>query len=325
MNAGTTIHAVELITRTIAILCVPSSSNPLGISKKAFHANAQNATIAEMEKTVSVSLLPDIARNIDTVLGYMHPITEKHGFMAEMKLGEITEDMDKRVVRQVLKRRGRISACSAGRDGSHYFIHRDLYQTLARLRARTLFTSASYGLTTEDTSSGRFGGSLNTERHALEHRPSSRAMKASLSGLSTPPAAATEADRKVVRDRLLMAVGLAPSDYTDLIRSGALPHANALATLLQRLSQQQLIGVHIDDELNEMKEELQRAAAAIRHEQYAAGLVDTVSADLEAVVPALLLRQGGRYQETLIRLIDSLERANGEDQWTGASNSCSSA
>ena len=54
----------------------------------------------------------------------------------------VTDEADKRVVRQVLNAGSvhqRVQRTDA--TGSHYFIHRDLYQTLARLRARSLFTS----------------------------------------------------------------------------------------------------------------------------------------------------------------------------------------
>jgi hypothetical protein len=109
-----------------------------------------------------------------------------------------------------------------------------------------------------------------------------------------------------------MAMGIAPSAYRDLVRSGALPHANALALQLGRLCQQKLIGVHINSELQELSEELERAAETLKLDTSTGDLVDRTVFELQAMLPALLLQQGGRYQETLCKLIDSLERANGE-------------
>ena len=173
LNAGTTIHAVEYDHEEDRYLVRAELFEYLsGVSKKAFHANTQHATLAELEKTVSVALLPDIARNIDIVLSHMHPINEKHGFMAEMKLADIQDDGDKRITRQVLNA-GSVHqrVQRADETGSHYFIHRDLYQTLARLRARTLFTSTAYRLDTgPHGETPVFSGSLNPERPALEHR-----------------------------------------------------------------------------------------------------------------------------------------------------------
>jgi hypothetical protein len=112
----------------------------------------------------------------------------------------------------------------------------------------------------------------------------------------------------------MMAMGIAPSAYQDLLRSGALPHANTLGEQLRRLCQQQLIGVHIDTDLQEFNEELERAAEALRHEEFSRDAIDKTVVELQGILPALLLLQGGRYQDTLFKLIDSLERANGEGQ-----------
>ncbi len=314
LNAGTTIHAVEYDHDGDRYVVRAELFEYLsGVSKKAFHANTQHATLAELEKTVSVALLPDIARNIDTVLGHMHPITEKHGFMAEMKLADIQDDGDKRIVRQVLNAGSVHQRVQRADDaGSHYFIHRDLYQTLARLRARTLFTSTAYRLDMgPHGETPVFSGSLNQERPALEHRPTDRG------GQDTPPplaasSARTDGDQRAIRERLLMAMGVAPSAYRDLVRSGVLPHANALGLQLGRLCEQKLIGVHINSELQELSEELQRAAETLKHETFTGDLIDRTVFELQTILPALLLQQGGRYQETLCKLIDSLERANGE-------------
>ena len=314
LNAGTTIHAVEYDHEEDRYLVRAELFEYLsGVSKKAFHANTQHATLAELEKTVSVALLPDIARNIDIVLSHMHPINEKHGFMAEMKLADIQDDGDKRITRQVLNA-GSVHqrVQRADETGSHYFIHRDLYQTLARLRARTLFTSTAYRLDTgPHGETSMFSGSLNPERPALEHRsPDSGRQDAPIAQAAS--SARADRDQKAIRDRLLMAMGIAPSAYRDLVRSGALPHANALALQLGRLCQQKLIGVHINSELQELSEELERAAQTLKHDTSNGDLIDSTVFELQAILPALLLQQGGRYQETLCKLIDSLERANGE-------------
>jgi hypothetical protein len=316
LNAGTTIHAVEFDHEQDRYLVRAELFEFLsGISKKSFQANVQHATLAEIEKTVSVALLPDVARNIDTVLSYLHPITEKHGFMAEMNLGEIADAADQRVVRLVLNA-GSVHQRVQRTDptGSHYFIHKDLYQTLARLRARALFTSGSYRLDTGPHESGPvIGGRLDSMPPALEHRPEGPA--ADVKPLPDAAPARSDADLLTIRQRLMMAMGVAPSAYRDLVRSGALPHANALGEQLRRLCQQQrTIGVHIDTDLQEFNEELDRAAEALRHEEFASDAIDKVADDLRQILPALLLMQGGRYQEILFRLIDSLEAANGEGQ-----------
>ncbi len=316
LNAGTTIHAVDYDHEQDRYLVRAELFEFLsGISKKAFQANAQHATIAELEKTVSVALLPDIARNIDTVLSYMHPITEKHGFMAEMKLVEVADEADKRVVRQVLNAGSvhqRVQRTDAA--GSHYFIHRDLYQTLARLRARSLFTSGSYRLDAARTVDAPvIGGQLDSKPPALEHHQPQRAIDASVA--AAVPAARVPADIEIIRQRLMMSMGLAPSAYKDVIRSGALAYVNTLGLQLKRLcKQQRAIGEHIDPDLQEFEDDLEQAALGLRHEQFSSEVIGEVADELRAILPALLLMQGGRYQEMLNKLIGSLEKANGEGQ-----------
>ncbi len=319
LNAGTTIHAVEFDPAADRYLVRAELFEFLStVSKKAFAANTQHATLAELEKIVSVALLPDVPGNIDIVLAHMHPITEKHGFTAEMKLADIDDD-HKRVVRNVLNAGAVHQRVQRADDqGLHYFIHRDLYQTLARLRARTLFATldgrlGAGRLGAPARSEGEvFGGSLTPKRPAIADQ---RAQGNGASKATPPPVPSrSDAERIGVRQRFLMALGLAPSVYNDLVHSGALTQAAAVAEQLRRLSQKErLLGAHIDSDLNDMRLDLERTADNLRREQYSGELVAEVMADLAAVLPALLLSQGGRYQDILIKLIDSLEAQNAED------------
>lgn len=320
LNAGSTIHAVEYDPEQDRYLVRAELFEFLsGVSKKSFLANAHHVTLAEMEKTVSTSLLPDIARNIDTVLAHMHPITEKHGFMAEIKLGEVAEETEKRIVRQVLNA-GAVHqrVQRADEAGSHYFIHRDLYQTLARLRARTIFSSSEYRLD-NGLHGGAYvtGGRLDATTPALEHHPHSAGDAAASQGPAKAVATNT-AEQSSIRQRLLMAMGIAPSVYRDLVRSGALMHAATLDEQLRRLRlNNRSIGVHLDTDLQEFNEELDRAAEALRHDKFPAVSIEAAQAELKSILPALLLVHDGRYQDMLFRLIESLESANGEGRLDG--------
>ena len=130
--------------RPIAISCARSCTSSCRSSPSAsFEADKANIDLAELEKIVGVALLPDINQNAETVLHYMHPIDEKRGFTAEIKLGEVAPE-HMRTVRSRSTPAQRSSACSGpARTPATIFIHRDLYKTLARIRARTLM--ADYG------------------------------------------------------------------------------------------------------------------------------------------------------------------------------------
>jgi hypothetical protein len=313
LNAGTTIHAVDYDHEEDRYLVRAELFEFLsGISKKAFQSNVHHATIAEMEKTVSVALLPDIAGNIDIVLAHLHPITEKHGFMAEIRLGEV-EDEHKRVVRHLLNA-GAVHQRVQRSDpeGSHYFIHRDLYQALARLRARAMYGAPSYRIGGRATDQGDyFAGSLNTPQAVIAHHPTEPIVS---QGAVPPPLAdQTDADRTNIRQRFMMAMGYAPSAYRDLVDSGAVPQANVIADHFRRLCKQHReIASHIETELGDLRGDLERVAAGLRHEKYNAKVVDETLHEMTGILPALLLSQGGRYQETLMKLIDNLEGQEAE-------------
>ena len=144
LNAGATIHAVEYDEARDRYLVRAELFEFLSIAaRKAFEASPHHGSLAELEKVTMVALLPDVAANSDTVLHYMHPISEDRGFTAEVRLDEVAA-ADVRTVRNALNAGATMERVQrAGKDASHYFIHRDFYKTLARIRARTLL-SASY-------------------------------------------------------------------------------------------------------------------------------------------------------------------------------------
>ncbi len=217
LNAGTTIHAVEYDPDENRYLVRAELFEFLSVvAKKSFESNDQNATFAELEKMVAVALLPDVAANADTVLSYVHPISEKHGFTAEVRLGEVAAD-HKRTVRNVLNAGSAHQRVQrAGETAEHYFIHRDLYKTLARIRARSLYMGSDLArLTNGSNARGTtFGGALTEARAALEHRPAneSRAGQNPAADPRLLPPIDTDRLAALYLDQLLAPVGLKAGD-----------------------------------------------------------------------------------------------------------------
>ncbi len=139
LNAGTTIHAVEYDEAQRRYLVRSELFEFLSVvAKKAFESSEHHVNLAELDKIVSVALLPNLSHNAELVLHYMHPIREDRGFTAEIKLDEVGPD-HLRTVRNTLNAGATLDRVQrAGKDANHYFIHRDLYKTLALIRARTL-------------------------------------------------------------------------------------------------------------------------------------------------------------------------------------------
>lgn len=141
LNAGATIHAVAYDDEEDRYLVRSELFEFLSVvAKKAFEDSDLHINQAELEKIIGVALLPDIGTNVDTVLQHMHPVTEDDEFTAEIKLTELNSDEDKRTVRNVLNAGATLdSVRRVGSDSTHYLVHKDLYKTLARIRARALF------------------------------------------------------------------------------------------------------------------------------------------------------------------------------------------
>ncbi len=141
LNAGATINAVEYDESRGRYLVRAELFEFLSIvAKRAFEADKANVDLAELEKIVGVALLPNINENAETVLHYMHPIDEDRGFTAEINLAEVIDE-HRRTVRSTLNAGATLGRVQRrGKNADEFWIHRDLYKTLARIRARTLMT-----------------------------------------------------------------------------------------------------------------------------------------------------------------------------------------
>ncbi len=141
LNAGSSIGAVRHVDDRDRVYQVRAEFfEYLSIAaQREYEKDKTRTSVAEMERTISVALLPNIAANAALVLEYMHPIHEEHGFMAEIKLDEVSGSDQLKVVRNALnagavyKRVQRVEHSS-----THYFIHADFFKTLTTLRGRLM-------------------------------------------------------------------------------------------------------------------------------------------------------------------------------------------
>jgi hypothetical protein len=171
LNAGATIHAVEYDEARQRYLVRSELFEFLSVvAKRAFEASDHHVNLAELEKIVVVSLLPDLSQNADTVLHYIHPISEDRGFTGEIKFDEVVPEHI-RVVRSTLNAGATLNRVKrAGKDATHYFVHRDFYRTLAVIRARTLMSDYGQKQIESAAPEQTFGGALNEPSKAIEHK-----------------------------------------------------------------------------------------------------------------------------------------------------------
>jgi hypothetical protein len=168
LNAGATIGAVtrDPGNRDRYLIRAELFEFLSGVAKKAFEADKGKVRLAEIEKDVAVSLLPNVPENAAVVQNHMDPITEDRGFSAEIRLPE--EQEAARVLRKFLNAGASHGVVQrAGKEGGHYFVHRDLVRTLSNIQAR--YMQSGYQVQPQLTGPAQnraalAGGSLNADR-----------------------------------------------------------------------------------------------------------------------------------------------------------------
>ncbi len=323
LNAGATIGAVERDeARPDTFLVRPELFEFLSIvAKKEFESNKKHATLADLERMISVALLPDISDNADVVLNHMHPIREERGFMAEIRLDEITREDQRRTVRNALNAGATADRVQrAGKDTAHYYIHGDFYRALARIRARLLVSTAAQPRISSDQAYGRSmrdGGSLREQRPAVgsEHSNSRRLTDQTAQadedrdGLS-----AAELETEAL-EAMLEKIGVSRVDYERLSVPGLMTAAAQAGQALQRLADKnEELREYVRLAVSGMKNGLDRARTNLRARHWndagAASVIDQVHrAVSERILALMLIPQSGFLGE----MIRQLEQAAAPD------------
>lgn len=318
LNAGATIHAVEFDEARSRYLVRAELFEFLStVAKKAFESSEAHANLAELENIVSVALLPDVGANSETVLHHMHPINEINGFTSEVFLRQV-EEQDPgsvRLVRNVLNAGATLKTVQRDRDDiTRYYIHKDLYKTLARIRGRSLF--ANYGQPRlAGSGAGRQGGAIqggalmSGQTAIADHSKQAPGLPddTSLGGL-----------KEEFRAGLLRAMGLDEATFLNVVRPEFVGEAIAAGKSLEQVKEQgSILGQNVRWREKEMREALYEAYKALWTQQQDDGnrirILDDTYRAIEAAIPALMLAPRGPYERVLWQIINDLELAAGAD------------
>jgi hypothetical protein len=306
LNAGATINAVEYDATADRYLVRAELYEFLSIvAKRSFEADKANVDLAELEKIVGVALLPDINRNAETVLHYMHPIDEDRGFTAEINLGEVDAG-DKRVVRSTLNAGATLGRVQRrGKSSDEFFIHRDLYKTLARIRARTLYADVQRPRLGQQGGERR-GSLIPDSTRAIEHKPASAPRE------DEP----TSEMRDGYVTELLAALNIRPEAWSRV--SGA-AHVAAIAAN-DAFDRARRVNAQLDTLLRQREDE----ARLLFDEAYRAlkgklrpqaswdlQLLDDAYQELDQHWNVLMLLPNGPYESVLQELVEKLEADEG--------------
>ena len=333
LNAGATIGAVRHVEANVYELRSELFEYLSLAAKKSFGADKSHVVLAELERIMAVSLLPNVRENVETVLRYVHPIEDRSGFFekfgrqerpeftAEIRLDEVDRN-DKKVVRNALNAGATLQAVERA-NNNHYFISRDFYKALARIRAHLLISAGPEAL---QIASAGGGGAPPPQR--LRQAPQAALPGAARGSVGEPrrlmPRLAAAASRKqpseadlkqTIWGELLSAIGLTLASASRIAHGVVREQAAAACRALDQLAQgtERLRGYL--SELEEGKREAlvqkyNELRRSFEGDERGARLLEEVAEDLERAFKALLLLpEAGLLQE----LIERLEEAGQSD------------
>lgn len=265
-----------------------------------------------LEKRIREALMPHVLETSEIVLHHLHPIDEKHGFTSEIDLDEV-EPQHLRPVRNLLTAGSGLRVVQRAKENPrHYFLHADLYTTLARIRARELAIEARARLPLE-------GGAL---RHAAiaDNRSQHRLLTSAVPRMTPDPASPGDGELRAYFEESLMSVlGLSATAFRKVVD----PAIGGLA-LSAPAALKKRAGAHhglkeelklVESDNNRLVEQQQTALEAhYADDARALDVLNETASEVRALLPALiLLPEGGLFD----RLVGALEEAQSDGRASG--------
>jgi hypothetical protein len=242
-------------------------------------------------------------------------------FTAEIRLDEV-ERPDKKIVRNALNAGATMEAVQRA-NNNHYFISRDFYKTLARIRAHFLVAAAPHALAIAASGggarapAGRLRAATPAALAAGTHDSAEPRLLQRLAA-ATPLRGPSEAIREQIWGELLGAMGLTPASAGRLEHAPVREEAAAACRALDQLAETNPRLGHFLRELNDGKREALRQKLGELREHFAADtkrakLLEEAAAELTARFKALLLLpEAGILQDLIERLEEPAQVDDGQ-------------
>ena len=297
------------------------------VAKRAYEKDEGIAQLAELERTVLDALAPHVGDNAKLVLSHMHPMLEQHGFMAEVKLQEISEPDD------VLTVRGALNAGAiyervqrAGEDQNHFYIHADFFKTLSSLRSRYMSAGSRIALEPGPVSlqvshdqaqsgKGSVPAPLPTKTHSRE------ATSQAIMSASEPKQIANDPPRPRNRDEFvksfLMALEIEPTRLSD-VQGEVFGAAAAASEAFKRFREDNhALSNQIDLEDGKARDLLEAVYANLKYnipngEVSEQRELDVAFEEIQSLRPVIMLLQGGPVERLMHSIVHDMEPDNAE-------------
>jgi hypothetical protein len=262
-----------------------------------------------LEKRIREALMPHTLETVDAVLQHLHPIDEVRGFTSEIFLNEV-DQVHLRPVRNLLTAGSSLRVVTRDKhDTSRFFVHADLYATLARIRAREL------AMEQRARRPALWGGRLRQAAIA-DGRADHQHLLANGNARPYDPAPVPADDelRTQLQETLMGALGLTLDALRKISEPAIAGQAVSAAASLKRqapthhgLNEQLKL---VESENNRALEQVQNAVAThYADDPRALALLEETAAEIGKLLPALiLLPEGGLFD----RLVGALEEAQSD-------------
>jgi hypothetical protein len=260
----------------------------------------------ELEKRMTEALIPHVKETVEAVLQQLHPIDEKNGFTSEIFMSEVPQE-HVRPVRNVLTAGSSLRVVQRDRtDRDRYYLHGELYKTLARIRARA-HAMDRRALPID-------GGVMRPHQAAIADQ---RAERLLANGQANGQARESDEDlRAEFRQLLIEAIEL-PAAAWDKVASPeiAAQALSAAAALKRQARAHQGLNEELklveSDKLANLDRERNVLAARVESDRHAFDLLQDTATEVAQRVPALiLLPEGGLID----RLVAALEEGHAENR-----------
>lgn len=322
LNAGAIIGAVRRGERPGHYLVRSELLEFLNtVIKRELETNREKAerglTLDQLEDQVVVALLPEVAENCEAVLAELVPIDDpkQTGFTSVVALDEVMDEARAPIL-NVLNTGATFSVVQREKGTDSFFVHKDLYKTLARIRAREV---ARGGYRLEGPAAGGrrriaasaggkagYGGSLTPANPALtdqtrKDRPAP--------ALSAEPAAG-------YLEPLLGSLGVQPDDFMTLEGIAFEAALQAAETLSNLRHNNRLLNQSLADRDEEEHARVTRAFEALDkmlapeddlRRQHLVAASEEIAQNWQLI----MLLPKGPYERELSELVEDLEPQNG--------------
>lgn len=323
LNAGATIGAVQRdLARPDHFLVRGEFVEFLSIvAKKAFESDQDKVRLAELKKILIVALQPYVGDHAEIVLGYLRPISGRDGFSSEVCVQRDIQDASDRFIVQKAVNAGTtldfVQKDDRKDEDDRFYLHRDYYRTLATIAAE--FRPVGMRALHPQLARAEHGGSVaggqlrESVGQVATHVGHERQIE---DQTGRPKHGGTDLPRYFRGEFLRALPGADESHYEWALANPGLA-TSAEGALDQIVQADPRLRPFVEDATRGSEEAMRRVYNALDqlygYDHDSAAQLRDARAEIDRLLPLMMLAPDGQYRAIIQTAISELERAAGRD------------